>query len=261
MNFLRLLLVFFRIGFMNEVQYRANFIMQLLKTALNFGWALAAVGIVYSHTDHLNGWLPAELVALLGVFTMMSGLIGVVIQPSMERLIEDVREGTLDFTLTKPEEAQVLVSIGQVRVLRIVDIVAGIVIIAAALSYRDGDVEGVSGLKFAVALAAGTAIMYSFWLVLATISFWFVRVENILMVFHSMYDAARWPITIYPGWLRAALTFLVPVAFAVTVPAEALVGRLQSDLLLATVGLAALMLLASRLLWKVGVKRYSGASA
>ena len=103
--------------------------------------------------------------------------------------------------------------------------------------------------------------MYSFWLVLATISFWFVRVENILMVFHSMYDAARWPITIYPGWLRAALTFLVPVAFAVTVPAEALVGRLQSDLLLATVGLAALMLLASRLLWKVGVKRYSGASA
>lgn len=261
MNFFKLLIVFFRIGFMNEVQYRANFLMQLAKTALNFAWALAAVSIVFSHTDHLNGWLPAELVALLGVYTLMSGLIGVVVQPSMEKLCEDVREGTLDFTLTKPEEAQVLVSIGQVRVLRIVDIVAGIVIIAVALTYLSRHVGFESALKFGATLAAGSAIMYSFWLVLATISFWFVRVENILMIFQSMYEAARWPITIYPGWLRAGLTFLVPVAFAVTVPSEALVGRLSDDLMLATGGLAAVMLFAARQLWKVGVKHYSGASA
>ena len=261
MNFLRLLTVFFRIGFMNEVQYRANFLMQLVKTALSFAWALAAVSIVFSHTDHLNGWLPAELVALLGVYTLMSGLIGVVVQPSMEKLIEDVREGTLDFTLTKPEEAQVLVSIGQVRVLRLIDIAAGIAIIAVALTYLSRDVGLESVLKFSVTLVAGSAIMYSFWLVLATISFWFVRVENILMVFHSMYEAARWPITIYPGWLRAGLTFLVPVAFAVTVPSEALVGRLSGDLMVATIGLAAIMLFAARQLWKVGVKHYSGASA
>ena len=115
MRILRLFFVFFRIGLMNELQYRANFFIQLLKTAFNLTWSLAAVAVVFSHTSDLNGWQPAELVALLGVFVLMSGLIGVVIQPGMERLIEDVREGTLDFTLTKPEEAQILVSIGQVR--------------------------------------------------------------------------------------------------------------------------------------------------
>ena len=162
----------------------------------------------------------------------MGGLIGVVVQPSMEKFIEDVREGTLDFTLTKPEEAQVLVSVGQVRVWRLLDVVAGPVIIAAALYHLGRGVGPEAAVKFGVALSAGSVIMYSFWLILATISFWFIRIENILMIFQNMYDAARWPVTIYPGWLRAALTFLVPVTFAVTVPAQALVGRLTADFLI-----------------------------
>ena len=261
MSLFRLLCVFFRIGLMNELQYRANFAMQLMKTSLNFAWSLAAVGVVFDHTDSLNGWLPAQLVVLLGVFIMMQGLIGVVIQPSMEKLIDDVREGTLDFTLTKPEEAQVLVSVSQVRVWRVVDIAAGMTIIAVALYLLGAETGWRSMGQFALTLAAGSAIMYSFWITLATISFWFVRIENILMIFHSMYDAARWPITIYPGWLRAALTFLVPVAFAVTVPSEALVGRLTADLLVGTMVLATVMLVVSRVFWKAGIKRYAGASA
>jgi ABC-2 type transport system permease protein len=64
-------------------------------------------------------------------------------------------------------------------------------------------------------------------MILATSAFWLVRVENILMIFQSMYEAGRWPVSIYPGWLRFALTFLVPVALAVTVPAQALTGRLS----------------------------------
>ena len=103
--------------------------------------------------------------------------------------------------------------------------------------------------------------MYSFWVILATISFWFIRIENMLMIFQGMYDAARWPVTIYPGWLRAALTFLVPVTFAVTVPAQALVGRLTADFLIGTVALALVLLAVSRLFWKIGVRHYSGASA
>jgi ABC-2 type transport system permease protein len=96
---------------------------------------------------------------------------------------------------------------------------------------------------------------------LSTVAFWFVRIENILMIFHSMYDAARWPVTMYPGWMQAMLTFLVPVAFAVTVPAGALVGRLPETWLAGTAGLAVALLIVSRWFFRVGLRRYSGASA
>jgi len=86
-------------------------------------------------------------------------------------------------------------------------------------------------------------------------------VENILVVFQSMYEAGRWPISLYPGWLRYGLTFIVPVAFATTVPAEALTGRLNWETLLGAVVLAAVLFMVSRLFWRVGLRRYSGASA
>ena len=57
------------------------------------------------------------------------------------------------------------------------------------------------------------------------------------------------------------LTFLVPVAFAVTVPAEGLTGRLTLQTLLLAVALALVMLLVSRLFWRFGIRYYSGASA
>jgi ABC-2 type transport system permease protein len=261
MNALRLLAIFFRLGAMNELQYRANFWIQLVRTMMNLGFALFAVFVVYDHTDQLNGWTSWELVTLMGVWTLMGGMLGVVMQPSMEKLIEDVREGTLDFSLTKPEDAQLLVSVGQVRVWRLVDVLAGALVIVVALNNMGRETGLREVLGFGLSLSAGSVILYSFWLMLSTVAFWFVRIENILMIFHSMYDAARWPVTMYPGWMQAMLTFLVPVAFAVTVPAGALVGRLPETWLAGTAGLAVALLIVSRWFFRVGLRRYSGASA
>jgi len=64
-----------------------------------------------------------------------------------------------------------------------------------------------------------------------------------LLLFDGMYQAGRWPVTSYPGWLRVGFTFLVPLAFAITVPASALTGRLSASTLL---GAAALHRLPAR---------------
>jgi ABC-2 type transport system permease protein len=110
-------------------------------------------------------------------------------------------------------------------------------------------------------LLAGGVIVYSFWLLLASLSFWLVRVENLLEIFQSMYQAGRWPISLYPGWLRFGLTFIVPVAFATTVPTEALTGRLGNSTLLEAIGLAILLFVIARVIWRMGLQRYAGASA
>jgi ABC-2 type transport system permease protein len=179
----------------------------------------------------------------------------------MQRLMEDVRQGTLDFALTKPEDAQVLISVRQISVWKLVDLGLGAAVLAVALARLESQIGPGQAAAFGVVLLAGGAIVYSFWLILATMSFWFVKVDNILVIFQSMYQAARWPVGIYPAWLQSVLTFVVPVAFATTVPAEALAGRLTLPTLLGALALAAGMLAVSRWFWGVGVRHYSGASA
>jgi len=260
-RYLRLFLVFFRIGVLGELSYRSNFVMHLIESVMELGTALAGLAVVFSYTATLGGWRPDEILALVGVYFLVSGAIRMVIQPSMERLIEGVHEGTLDFTLTKPEDAQLLVSIQRVEIWNITDVVLGFGVLAVALVRLGANVGVAEAAGFAAALAAGGIIVYSFWLMLATLAFWFVRVENMLLIFSSMYEAGRWPVGFYPRWLRFMLTFLIPVAFATTVPAQALAGRLSWTTLAGAYALAAALAVLSRAFWRVGVRRYSSASS
>jgi len=261
MTYLRLLWVHLRLGVMNELQYRTNLIIQLVQSTVGLGTALLGLGIVFSKTDSLAGWRPPELLAIVGVYTLVSGLTQLVIRPSLARFMEDVRLGTLDFMLTKPVDGQVLVSMRQIEVWKLVDVVVGLVVLAVAIAQLGASVGAAEAVAFLVALLAGVTIIYSFLLILATCAFWFVRLDNILNIFQSMYEAGRWPIGIYPPWLRGMLTFLVPIGFAITVPTEGLVGRLASPNMLGAIALAVALPLIARVFWKIGVRHYSGASA
>jgi len=96
---------------------------------------------------------------------------------------------------------------------------------------------------------------------LATCAFWLVRVDNILVIFQDLYVAGRWPVTIYPGWLRWPLTLLVPVTVATTIPAQALLGQLNWSLLLTVLLLTPCALGLARWFWWRGLRHYAGASA
>ena len=261
MQYVKLIGLFFKISILNELQYRTNFVVQIFQTALELLVALGGLGIIYSHTNDLNGWTSPELLTIVGVYFLIGGFINMFIQPSMVRLMEDIHRGTLDFTLLKPVEAQIMISVREVQLWKAVNIAAGIVLIVVGLSQFGAAISIGQMVAFAGLLVVGLLIVYGFWLILTTCAFWFTRVDNILAIFESMYEAGRYPIRIYPGWLQFTLTFLVPIAFAVTVPAEALLGRLTLETLLGAVGLALFMLIASRLFWMFGIRRYSGASA
>lgn len=258
---LRLTWLFFRIGALNDLQYRANFWLQLLQSAIQLGTGLAVLGLVFSQTPALNGWSQPALLAVMGVHILMGGVIGALIQPSMVRLRSDIREGTFDFVLTKPEDVQVLASVREIRIWQAVDILVGLVVLGIAVGQLGGSIGVVEAAAFAAALVIGGLMIYSFWLVVTTVAFWIVRIDEIAELFEGLYQSGRWPVTIYPEWLRVSLTFLVPIAFAVTVPAQALTGRLTPDVFAVAFGFGIVALVVSRAFFRYGLRRYSGASA
>jgi ABC-2 type transport system permease protein len=258
---LRLAGLYFRIGALNELQYRANFAAQLVQSVIALGTGLAVLALVFGQTPDLGGWTHPELIIVMGVHILMGGLIGMWIQPNMQRLMGDVREGTLDFVLTKPEDSQVLVSVRQIRIWQATDVVIGLVVLGAGLAQLGGRTGVLEAAAFLGALLLGASMIYCFWLILTIGAFWIIRMDELHELFEGVYQSGRWPVGVYPSWLRIGLTFLVPIAFAVTVPAEALAGRL-TPLALGGAALFALLLLAfTRWFWRFGLRHYSGASA
>lgn len=261
MRVLQLVWTYLRVGVMNEMQYRINFFIQILQSFIALATGLIGLALVFSHTDNLSGWSRPELVAVMGVHILMGGLIRAAIQPNMERLVGDIQEGTLDFALTKPADAQIIVSIREFRLWQIVDVLVGLIVLGYAASLIEGDLGILDTLGFISALLMGGVMIYCFWLMLTTTAFWIIRVYELVNLFEGIYAAGRWPVGIYPDWLRISLTFLVPVAFAVTIPAEALTGRLTIQTLIGAFVLTFLLLFLARGVWRLGLRNYSGASA
>lgn len=101
-----------------------------------------------------------------------------------------------------------------------------------------------------VRIEYGAVMLYCFWLIITSTAFWFVRINEIADLFTGLYADGRWPVDIYPNWLRYGLTFLVP--------ASALAGRLSLQTWLDTLTLTVALFTITRFICSVGLKNYSG---
>jgi ABC-2 type transport system permease protein len=261
MTELRVAVVYFRAALAVEMQYRTNFAVQALDALMGLLTALGVVAVVFHQTSNLAGWSARDLVVLIGVYTMVSGVINLVIQPSLQRFVEDVLEGTFDFTLLKPADAQFLAGIGRIEAWKVVDVVLGAGVVAVAVGTGPHPPALGHILLFILAILLGMVAMAFSWFILATTVFWLISVGNLLVAAQNLVQAGRWPVGMFPRWLRWLLTLGVPVATAVTFPAEAVTHRLTLANAMTALGVTVLLAGFSRWFWRRGLARYASASS
>ncbi len=260
-RYLRLFGLFVTTELQRELAYRANLAMELVQMVMVIATSVGAVLVLFAYTEVLNGWTLPQMLALLGVYYVVQGVEELVFQPSLNEMMEQVRLGTLDFILLKPANSQFLVSLRYLNVVQVAQVGLGLVVLGLGVVRLEGSLTVGNALAFVVVLASGLVLVYAILLVLATLSFWFVRVDNVMVIFWAFMDAGRFPIDVYPGWLRVTLSTVVPIGVAVTIPAEAIAGRLALPTLLATVVGAIVAGWFAGWFWRRGLRSYTGASA
>jgi ABC-2 type transport system permease protein len=182
-----------------------------------------------------------------------------VIQPAVAQAVSHVRNGTLDFVLLKPADAQFLVSTAHFELSRLADLAGGLALVAYA-SWRLG--EPIQPTAIAVSLllfVCAVAILYSLFVLVLSLAFYFVKVDNLSFLLSSIFDAARWPSSVFRGVLALLFTFVVPLALMTTYPALALLGRIDASRVAIALGIASAFLVLSRLAWRRAVRQYTSA--
>lgn len=261
MRYLQLLSVFLRTSIQTDMEYRADFFTRIVASLLGLITTVGSLSVAYQYTDTLKGWRFVDAMTLLAIYYLMDGLIEMFIAPNMRQIMQQVRDGTLDFVLLKPVNAQFLATFRQANIWRVVNVLVGLGLSVYTVSRLSLSIGWVQAITFAVTLAAGVAILYAFWLFLVTLTFWFVRLENIEQIVWQAFEAGRYPIEIYPAWLRGGLTYVIPVAFIISVPAQALAGKIGVATALLSLMVAAALLWLSSAFWRFGLRHYTGASA
>jgi ABC-2 type transport system permease protein len=249
------------ISTLTAMQYRADFVVRGLIAILWMAVTLAPLLVVFGVRQTVAGWSFPESLLVVGWFTLLHAVLEGAVSPSLTAVVEHVRHGTLDFVLLKPADAQFLVSTAKIEPWHVVDVAGAMAIFTyafAKLGHWPTALEVTAGLAF---LVLAVVILYSFWILVVSASFWVVKVDNLSYLFGSLFDAARWPITVFRGALRIVFTFVFPIALLTTYPAMALLGKLDAKTAFGALAGGLAFAAIARRVWRRALSFYTSASS
>ena len=261
MQTLKLLSAFFKVNVQMSLAYRADTIVNILLNLMWLGWELLSLNIIFNNTDTLGGWGMGELIALLGVFRLVNTMMIALIWPNTEKFNQSIRDGSMDYTILQPVNSMFLVTFSRITVWRIWDLILAAVLIVVGVNMSAETTTAAQILTFILLAISGMIVIYSLWIVLIALTFWFVKFDNNVTILQALMDSGRYPATVYPAWLRLIVTFIIPIAVATTVPLQALRGELTIVQIFIFLGVSFVSFLIASQVWKSGLKQYSGASS
>ncbi len=244
-----------------EFEYQLNLVVELLAVVGNLVGSLFVLRLLFGNGASLGGWSWDAALVVLGLYTLLDGFTSCVLQPNLSQIVNHVQNGTLDFVLLKPIDSQFWLSTRSFSPWGLPGIAAGLALIGWALMQRSSAISPLGLLIGVVLLVSGALILYSLWFLLASLSIWFVKIWNATEVLRYTLVAGRYPISAYPAALRLVFTFVLPVAFLTTVPAEALLGRSSASWVFGSLAAATLALVGTRLFWRYALRHYTSASS
>ena len=253
-------------GLAAEAEYRLNFIGAAVFSLINLLGSLFALSVLFQNGHELGGWSWPGALTVLAIYTILDGLQRTFLSRGREKLTQLVRDGTLDFALIQPVDSHAQLSLREVSIWGVPDVVYGGVLLVVALAAHDPPPGPAALLAGGVAIAAGFVALYALGFVLATTTIWFTKVNNVTIAMQALLEAARYPITAFPPAMRAIFTFVIPAALMTTVPAEILTrldpGTARPWILLGLAVAVAIGLVGvSRGFWRFALRFYTSASS
>jgi ABC-2 type transport system permease protein len=260
-RYLRLLGVQLRASSLLALQYRGDFVIEGIISLFWTATALAPLFVVFRERQTIAGWSFGEALLVIGWFTLLQGILEGAINPSLTGVVEHIRKGTLDFVLLKPADAQFLVSTARFLPWRSINVLAGLGLFAYGFHLIGRPPSLLGLLASLVLLGTSVLLLYSLWILTVAAAFYVVKVDNLTYFFTSIFDAARWPASVFRGVLAFVFTFVIPLAVMTTFPAEAMLGRLpMASLVWAVVG-SIVFAFVSRRVWLHSIGHYTSASS
>jgi ABC-2 type transport system permease protein len=247
-----------------QTAYRASFSLELLGSGLVIGIDFVEVFAVFTQVPSVGGFAFAEVFLLFGLasvgFSLADFAVGAV-----DGLSRHVRDGTFEVFMLRPLSPLAQLAVAEIQLRRVGRLAVAAASLGLALSQVEVDWTPARVVLLVLSPLSGALLFGAFFVLSGASAFWLVdgsEVGNALS-YGSGY-LSQWPIAVLGPVLGRFFTFVVPAAFTAYLPVVAILGRdeplgLPSWLPWLTPVAAVWAAVAAALLWRAGVRHYTGA--
>jgi ABC-2 type transport system permease protein len=250
------------LALVREMQFRGHFLTTIVVGIAQVLLGLVPVLVLFRYTGAIQGWTRADMIVMLGVQQAVMGMMGMFIIRNMWEMSSSIIHGTLDQMLIRPVNAQFYTATRWIRPDQVFNIVTGLAIVLIGLAQGRGMPPVSQAVQGLALFFAGFVLLACATMAVSYMAFW---LQSMFAATHfysnEVLGAGRYPVAFFPLVVKLALTFIVPLAFATTFPAEALTHGISWWVVAGAIAFAALALAALRALWNVAIRQYASASS
>lgn len=247
-----------------QSSYRASFVLDVLGSGAITLVEFSEVYVIFHNVPVLGG-LDFRAAALVYALAALSFSLGDLLTGDIDRIPVYVRSGNLDTLLVRPLPLLAQLVTGDVQLRRLGRVLVALGILAVVLPAVDVAWSPAQVGLLAMTPLAGAMVFSGLFVAVGGAQFWLVEGGEFANAFTygSSYAASFSPAVLTLP-LRLLFSFVLPAAFTGYLPAIALLGLPGPPWLPAWLGwltpVAGVLTWAAALaLWRLGVRRYTGA--
>jgi ABC-2 type transport system permease protein len=248
---------FRRIQLMRMMEYRGDFIFWTIVSVFWTGFNFLFFGIIVTMSGTIAGWNEYQLYLLLATFTIIDAFTWSFFYQNMSEYTESVFSGKLDLLLTKPLDAQFLLSFQTNSYNNIFRFFIGIAALVWALNQLNITPSWWQILLYIVLVITSLILIYSLWFIIATCSFWVERLRNINEIIPALRRVFQVPRTVYTGASSIIFTVLLPLGLVSSLPSEVLLGEFAVNWIAYFIFVSLVFFWLARSFFHYSVRRYS----
>ncbi|MEV6929760.1 ABC-2 family transporter protein [Dactylosporangium sp. NPDC051485] len=241
------------------LEYEGDFWIMMGGTIVMQVVNVVFLSAIFAKVPAINGWTFWAVVAMFAMVAIAEG-VGSLFFEGMWNLAWQINQGELDYMLVRPYPVVLQVSSANIGINGLGNILTGGLMLGAALSHVDVSWSAPRILLGAVVIVSAIAIKVAINLATNAAAFWMQSPGPIFaFAVHQAGDLARFPISVYPLALKAALGFALPFAFVSFFPVTFLLGHGQAWVGLLTPLVAVYCLAMAAWIFRRGLTRYESA--
>ncbi|MCR4913001.1 MAG: ABC-2 family transporter protein [Lactobacillus sp.] len=248
--------LFIKSNFIATSKYGLSYFLSIFYEFINGIMNMIYFYFIFENVDAIGTW-NKENVFLLVAIGYFIDVICVLLFIGAASIPEYISTGLLDVLLIKPINHRFLLCFRRPNSVQIINVFFAIVLIVIAIPKENLDVLAI--LLFLLSLSMSIVIMYLVMSTFVYLSFWTVRVGNMWGIVEQFNAISNRPKDIYPKFIKFFLTMIIPSIVMINYPAEVIIFKNYELILTRTLPVLILFCFINKLVFKLGIKKYSGA--
>ena len=213
--------------------------------------------IIYSTGASFPGWTLYEALLIQAIFLLAKGFAFPFFFGIVWNTISRVRDGTLDLLLIKPRSPLLMLIVTAFDAEDLGKLIGGVTLFLVAILNLP-TIMLANWVQFLLLFGASILMFFAFALFMSGITVIWVGTFRVYEIFDSVTLFSLYPTSIFSKAFQNIIIFIIPVSVMGSLPAEVLLGRPSTGILI-TLPIVLAFALLSYVFWLNMMKRYKSA--